>query len=318
MLKKILYSLPLIALCIAGAAYYLINQEAKTQADLLVEQALASGSYEDVSYESVTVDLFTQELTLNNLRVVDLQHIEYILQQVIISDYDYAHETPYHLSMAIKGLSFPKGLPEMETSNSNAAFVSYMNSLLDADSIPVLINYSYNYAPENNNSIDSEMSIGLENAANLSFSSSFQNIPLESIIESNTKDPELAQKEIMTTLLAAEIPAASISMEDLGIIKVLMAIQAEEAGIPTEELRQELISSVQGLYLLAPVSTQKVAKQMSTELAKFLEGDKTFSLSIAPEFNGSIQKLQPQMLSAVFSGNYAAIVDLLNIEIDTQ
>jgi hypothetical protein len=317
MLRKILYSLPIIVIAIAVTVFFLANREAKIQADRMISQALASGSYQALSHESVKVDLFNGELTLNNLSVVDLQGTEYILNQVLVSDYDYLHEIPYHLNISASGISLPRGLPTISTGNS-AAFERYMASLLVEENIPVTLDYRYNFEPENNNLITNQVSIGLEDAANLSFTSSIKNIPLEAFLSNNVSDPESVQTQLMTQVFQAEIPEVSLSIQDLGIVDTLVALEAGQSGVSSADIRQQLISSAQSLYLLAPPPAQQIAQDVSQELASFLSGNKTLRISIEPEYEGSIQRLQPEIIGAVFTGDYGAIFELLNLQVSTQ
>ena len=317
MLKKTLLALPVILIVIVGSLYFLVNREARAQADQLIAQVMKNGSYQALSYESLAVNLIARDITLHNLKVIDLNQFEYILQEIIISDFDLQHELPQHLNLSIQGLSFPNGLPAIETTN-NTAFDQYLNSLLSEKNIPLMMNYHYQYKPSESELIETTMTIGLNKAANFSFSATIKNIPLEALVNSSQLSPEQAQAQLLPYLANAEIPSIKFSLEDLGLIEAMMTIQAETAGTSPEEQHLQAKTQVQNLYLLAPQPIQQLAMSLSMEMANFIDGGQTLSMTIEPEYDGNIQSLQPEVLGAIFSGNYSMILDLLNFEMRSQ
>jgi len=62
---------------------------------------------------------------------------------------------------------------------------------------------------------------------------------------------------------------------------------------------------------------QELARDAGNQLAEFLQGGRTLTLTLEPQFNGSIEQLQPQIMGAVFTNNINAVVELLNLELTT-
>jgi hypothetical protein len=88
--------------------------------------------------------------------------------------------------------------------------------------------------------------------------------------------------------------------------------------VSPEEYRTLLVSQAQNFYLFLPTTGQNFAKLAGAEMAEFLEGGKTISVSLAPEYGGNLQRLQADVMGAVFTGDYDKISELLHAEIITD
>ena len=101
-------------------------------------------------------------------------------------------------------------------------------------------------------------------------------------------------------------------------LDAMIATAAEQNGVAPEDFRTLLVSQVQNFYLFLPQTAQGLAMSAGAEIAKFLEGGKTLSLSIAPEYGGNIKQLQEEIMGAVFTGDYNKVSEVLHLEITAQ
>ena len=315
-MKKILIALAALVIVAGGAAWLLINQGAQGEVDRMIARALESGAYQDIDYESVDVGM-DGRIRLQGLRVVDAQGLEFGLQEVLVSDYDLEHEIPHFVSLEARGFSFPQGLPEAAPGQP-AQLQRYLDGLgFNGEVIPLTVAYRYRYEPDNAHQLRNEVDFDLENSLSGEARSTIRQVPLENFMARGGMDPALAQMQLLASLSAAEIPGASVTLTDHGMVESMLATMSGEYGMDTDEVRGLLRSQLENLYLFAPEGLQDFAREAGAELAAFLEGNRTLNLSLTPQFEGSMQMLQPAVMAAFFSQDYAAIVDLLNVEIDT-
>ncbi|MDT8399688.1 MAG: hypothetical protein RQ899_13850 [Pseudomonadales bacterium] len=317
MLKKILIAAVLLILVGLGAFYLVANRELSQNVDRLFAQILASGAYQDLSYDSVTIGL-DGTVRLEQLTVVEQEGLAYTFQTVDISDYDYQHDIPRHARLKVSGLSFPKGLPVLEE-NEPHVLTDYLQSLMRNEVLPLVIDYRFAYEPEQEYLISNTASFDLQDAGVLSINAMVKQIPLEEFFAySNEQFPELAHMQLLNTLSRAEIPEAGLSFQDAGVLNAALEKQAVNAGMSREDFQQRLISQIQGLPLFFPASLQGLMTSTSAKLSSFLEGGKTFSIAIEPMYDGNIQRLQPEILSAFYTGDYNRIAALLNLKLETR
>jgi hypothetical protein len=83
-------------------------------------------------------------------------------------------------------------------------------------------------------------------------------------------------------------------------------------------MRNLLVSQTRNAYLFLPQNAQTVGMTIGAELAEFIEGGKTITVTLAPEYGGKLQQLQQEVMGAVFTGNFAQVVDLLHLEVVTD
>ena len=130
--------------------------------------------------------------------------------------------------------------------------------------------------------------------------------------------PAQAQAQWLELLASADIPSLQMALLDEGFLDAMIATAAEQNGVAPEDFRTLLVSQVQNFYLFLPQTAQGLAMSAGAEIAKFLEGGKTLSLSIAPEYGGNIKQLQEEIMGAVFTGDYNKVSEVLHLEITAQ
>ncbi|MDG1852503.1 MAG: hypothetical protein P8J44_10345, partial [Gammaproteobacteria bacterium] len=81
MTKKYLLIIPGVIIFIIGMAYLFANYRLKTVVDLRVDELIASGDYQEITYDSVGIQ-FNGEIALENLYVIDSNSNEYILENI--------------------------------------------------------------------------------------------------------------------------------------------------------------------------------------------------------------------------------------------
>ncbi len=314
-MKKALIALPLIVLVALVGLYFYANEQTENQIDLYIERAIASGAYKDIQYESADFGV-DASIMIIGLSVTDAMDIQYTIDELEISELDFSNEFPRSINLSARGFSLPMGLPELNNSMLTPELQRFLAVIDGSQSVPATIDYNHQYDPDNSNLFNSVMSIGLPDAFNLSMNSTTRNISYEEL--NQISDPMVAETAVMTALMNAEIPELGFSFSDLGIVETLMESQAVQQGKSVDLVRQELISITQSLFLFAPADLQATVIDLGNELSSFMEGNKTFNFALRPDFSGSIQQLQVPIMSAFFAGDYGQIVDLLNIEFNTE
>lgn len=314
MVKKLLVIIPAVILAIAAGLYFYANQRVKSLVDTRIEKFLESGDYRELDYESVWLEL-DGDIRLRNLHVVDIAGNEYILEKVHLSDFDYFNEVPHHLHLTATGLKFPAGIPEFGKS-PNRALNNYLEAVMDEDYLPLEITYQYQYQSEDDLRLDSAFSVDLPDSFHLNTDSVMRNVSLEQLNE-NTFGPSLGSPQYKMLIRNADVPQASMSLRDLGLVDAMMAIQGEELGISADEYHQMLQLQLQTAVLFVPQQLQALAGDFLSKFYEFLEGNRTMKISIAPEYGGNIQQLQEELLGAFYIGNIQRMVELLNLEVET-
>lgn len=314
-MKKVLIVLPLVVIVALLGIYFYANQETENQIDLYIERAIASGVYKDIQYESAEIGV-DASIQITGLNVTDAMDFQFTVDELEISELDFFNQFPHSINLSATGFSLPLGLPELDASMITPEMKSFLATINGAQSVPATINYNHQYDPDDDNLFNSMLNFGLPEAFSLSMGTTTRNIPYEEL--NQITDPTAAQNAIMLALMNAEIPELSLSLSDFGLVETLLENQAREQGKSVDLLRQELMSMTQSLFLFAPADLQALAIDLSAELSNFMEGNKTFNFALRPDFAGSIQELQAPIMSAFLAGQYGQIVDLLNVEFNTE
>lgn len=298
----------------AGASYFYFNKTAQATVDKNFERMVASGSYDKIEYDDFEVDVFGNIAMTNLLMVKAGQEI--VLKDIAVTNLDYKNEIPHTIAVKISGMEFPGGIPFM----GDDALGRYLQSLMPTDVLPIEIEYSYEYAPENAYQVDSKVRVRLPEAFTLDVTGTLRNVELESLVDNSNLDPDpaVAQLQMMQKLGNAAIPVAHWNLRDEGIVDALIAVNAEETGQPVEAVREAMKSQMRDMYLFLPQAAQGFGMTTGIQLAAFLDGGKTLSINLAPEYEGNIQQLQQEITGAAFTGNFARIAELLHLEILTQ
>lgn len=314
MARKLSITVLTLALVTASGLYFLANREVRAQVDGMIEQAMRSGAYEEITYGSVEMAL-DGDIRLKELRVVDAQQQEYTVEEVVVSDYDLEHDIPWYVTLTARGFRFPEQLPHVDPGTSPALY-AYIDSLREGGTLPLQIDYRYRYDPNDGYLLESEMSFNLDKAASGHFSSTMRNVPLEQFFAGDM-DPALAQMRLFSSLMAAKIPQADLRVTDHGIVNAMLEINARESNAEPAEFRARLQRQAESLHLFLPAPLEPFARGAGAELSRFLEGGRTLELSLRPAHDGDMQLLQTEMFAAFIGQNYPRIVELLNLRVDT-
>lgn len=313
-MKKILIAALVLAVAAGGGAYWYVNDRAQTLVDERIDEMVASGNYDSASYESLRVGL-TGDITMTNVNIVQ-GPLDYTVQNVTVTNYDYANEFPRHFDLSIKGLRLA---PLGDMSDPRAAALGAMLQELATDeNIPLELDYRHRYDPDNAHQLESTMRLAVPEFFTLDASSTTRNIEMQTLDALNDADPAIAQQQVMALVQAAEVPSMAVTLQDHGFVENLLATSAAENGVSPEDFRRLLISQAQNFYLFLPPNAQSFAMAAGAEMAEFLEGGKTLSVSLAPEYGGSLQRLQQEVMGAALTGDYGKISDLLHLEIVTD
>lgn len=298
----------------AGASYFYFNRKAQDVVDQHFERLIANGTYDEIDYDDLEVDFFG-DIKMTNLRLAK-EGQEVQLRDITVTNLDYNNEIPHTLDVKVSGISFPSGIPFTGADPMG----NYLQSFVVADELPVDFQYSYEYVPENAFQLDSKMNIRLPAAFTLDVNGTMRNVPLESLMDNSTLDPDpaVAQLQMMQRLASMEIPIINWKLKDEGIVNGLIAANAEETGQAPDAVREAMKSQVRDMYLFLPQSAQGFAMTTGIQVAAFLDGGKTLSIGLAPEYNGNFQQLQQEITGAAFTGDFGRIAELLHLEVLTQ
>ncbi len=314
-MKKFLLIIPVILIAAFTGLYFYANRETVNQLDIYIQRALASGVYNDIHYESAEFGV-DGTITITGLNVTDAINFNYLVDHVQLSDMDFFNPFPRSVSIMANGFRFPEGASELQLPLASPGLKNFLGAIDSSQSVPMEIRYSHQYDPRDNESFNSTISLGVPDSFSMRINSSTRNIPLETL--SLIRDPAEAEVAFSTALMAAEIPALSLQISDSGFLDGLLANQAIQQNRNIEEIRSELMSLTQSLFLFAPTDLQTQAIELGNQLTAFLEGNRTFNLAIHPDMSGSIQELQGPIMDAFFNNDYAQIVNLLNLETYTE
>lgn len=314
MTKKYLLIIPGVIIFIIGIAYLFANYRLKTVVDFRVDELIASGDYQEITYDSVGIQ-FNGEIALENLYVIDSNSNEYILENIRISEFDYFNEVPHHLHLSAQGLRFPAAAPAFGDGPDNL-LNHYIATMMDQNLLPMSMNYRYDFDPADNDRMDIDADISLPDAFFLGMKAQINNVPMAGLSE-NTSDNVNEPYGVSVILQNADIPAASISLRDDGMVANISSLQGNALGISGDEYRQQLLEQLQAAALFVPPQMQSLAQDLLSNFAEFMTGEKTLRVSITPQYNGNIQQLQLEIMAAFYTGDIGRIAELLQLDIET-
>ena len=312
MRKCIFIFLPLSVILTVTGIWFFANNRARNIVDERIAEALASGAYDEITYESLNI-LPNGDVELQNL-TVEAEGLRYTLQDISVRNLDYVHELPWHLTVEVNGIHFPEGLP---ADTDNPVADDLLRSLISDSNIPLNLVYGYNYDPDQMHQIDTSGTISLPQFFRLGISTITRNIPLETMAGNASlyADPLSNATLLGTTDENAALVSASMTLNDEGIVESVIALMAQRSGVPPEDFRNLLVSQSRNFYLFAPQTAQNLAMNLGSQLATFLEGGQELSVSVEPQMEGRIMQLQGEIMGAAFTGDFDRIADLLNLQV---
>lgn len=316
MQKKLFIGLILVVLVAAGLYLY-AHHRATQVVDQQVDRLVSSKVYDSLEYESLDLGM-TGDVQLNNVQL-SKNGDQLVMQEVSITNLDYSHETPWHMDIEIRGLHFPDGLPDVSTLGS-PAITTLLNDVVQDDTIPVIVHYGYNYNPNESHQLTYNASTALPEYFTLTMASESRNVPLETMmsLSNGATASEEATLKMMELLSTLAVPQARIALQDQGIVDSWITSTAESSGMNPGDLREQMKSQARNYYLFMPQNAQGIAMQAGIQLAAFLDGGRTLSIAVTPEYEGSISRLQQEVMAAAFTQDFKKIADVLHLQIEAQ
>jgi hypothetical protein len=315
-MKKLLIAVSAIVVvgAVAGAgAYWYVNDRAKDLVDARIDEMVASGSYDSADYETLSVAV-NGDITMTNLNLVQ-GPLDVTLRNITITNLDYTNRFPRHFDLSVDGMRLSPVDNPTQDANALAAMLGQFGT---AEDIPLELDYSHRYDPANAHQLDSTMKLTIPDYFTLDASSVTRGIEMETLEQLNNPDPAIAQQQLTALMQVAEFPSAKMILQDNGLVEDMLAKSAEQLGVSPADYRTLLVSQAQNFYLFLPPTAQSFAMAAGAEMAEFLEGGKTISVALAPEYGGSLQRLQAEVMGAVFTGDYNKVAELLHVEIITE
>jgi hypothetical protein len=313
-MKKFLVAILALAIAGTGGAYWYVNERAQNLVDARIDEMVASGAYDSANYETLRVSP-TGDITLTNLQVVQ-GPLDVTLRNIKVTNLDYANKFPRHFNLSVDGMHVAPAAVASDPAES--ALAGLLSQVSTDEDIPLVLDYNHRYDPENAHQIDSSVKLTVPEYFTLDASSVTRGIEMETLEGLNNPDPLAAQQQMTALMQAAELPSMQMTLQDNGIVDDMLALSAQKLGVSPEDYRTLLVSQAQNFYLFLPSAAQGFAQVAGAEMSEFLEGGKAISISLAPEYGGSLQRLQAEVMGAFFTGEYDKVSELLHLEIMTD
>ena len=318
MKSKTIVGFGLAAAVAAAGGWLWLDYRIHAEVDARLQAAVDSGNYEALEYEDLHFNL-KGDVTLDNFYVRQAG-LEYVLDEVHIRNMDYDNAFPHAMDISVKGLHFPAGLPEA-TEGGNDTLQRLLAHVMEGDRIPLELDYKHSYDPDNAWQLDTRTDLKVPGLLRVDMGSRMRNLSVESLSaleQQAIADPELMQSQLLPLLQDAEFSSLNLQVEDSGVVQALIEVGAAEIDAPPEDYRTLLISQTRNAYLFLPATAQTFAQQAGEEVAEFLEGGRTLTLRLEPEFGGHVEQLLPQVTGAIFTGDIGRAIQLLNLELVTE
>jgi hypothetical protein len=318
-MKHAVIAASIATLVAAGAGgWYYVDQRIRGEIDARLAAAVESGQYEALNYDELSYS-FDGSIDISGLHVQQLGR-QYRLEEVKISKLDYSQEFPREVQVSIRGLHFPEGVPDL-SDTGNAQLGALLTRIAEDDRIPLEVDYSHTYQPDKAHQLDSTVAVRVPELLNLDFNSTMRELPMDALAAlgaDSSADPLAMQQQLLPLVSGAELPLIEVSLQDLGLVQAMMEAGASEFNATPEDYRNLLVSQARNAYLFLPQNAQQLGMDAGNELANFLEGGRTLSLKLEPQFNGSIAQLQTQLMGAMLIGNFNGMAELLNYTLITR
>jgi hypothetical protein len=314
MRKKVLLIIPATIAVIAVGLIVVANYLVRNLVDERMDGFVTAGYYQTLEYGSLSVK-WNGNIKMQNMHVVDIAANEYVLEEMLISNFDYFHEVPHKMNLTASGLRFPAGIPEFGNSSSNS-WNGYLTGVMKNDFLPVILNYRYTYNPDNNFKLDNAFRLELPDSFILTTDSVMTDISLEDLYDL-AMGPGTSATQYSMSIQEGKIISAALALEDLGLVNAMMTVQGEAAGMEADDYRKQLWAQIQTMVLFAPQQLQSLAQELAANIGVFLEGDNTLRLSIAPESSSSIRQLQADVMGSFFIGDFQAIAKIIGLTIES-
>jgi len=300
----------------AGGLYY-VDQRIRGEVDARLAAAVASGQYEALHYEALGYG-FDGSINISGLHIQQLG-TQYRLDQIKVSKLDYRENFPREVQVSIRGLSFPAGLPDL-SATENVQLGALLSRIATDDSIALELDYNHNYQPDQAHQLDSSVSLRVPALMNMGFSSSVRNLPIDTLSggPDTDSDSTTAEQAWLQLMSEAELPSLQLSMQDLGLVQSMMEIGGMQFNATPEDYRNMLASQARNAYLFLPQNAQQLGMDAGAELAEFLEGGRTLTLTLEPQFNGRIEQLQTRLMGALLIGDFKGMAELLNLQLKSE
>ncbi|HWK54147.1 MAG TPA: hypothetical protein VNR18_07250 [Hyphomicrobiales bacterium] len=316
-LTKLIFAACVVLLLGAVAAYFYLNQQTRRVVDERLDALVQSGRYEELSYADLQLTP-GGDLHFTDLRMVQNGNTA-VIGSLRVSDFDFQHDTPWHMDIQIDDLRFPDGLPATLTDSMTPATSTLVTDLMQDDTLPLSLHYRYRYTPEDRDHLESEFDAALPQAFTFSLDTTTRGIPLDVFGDSDlaSADPMASMSRLSNIMAQGELPNTRLTLTDQGLLDRVVESAGRDNNVSGEDFRTYLITQARNFYLFAPDGVQDDARNIGEQLASFFEGGKTLRVQLQPEFDGSLARLQPQIMGAVLSGDFKQALDLVNLTVET-
>jgi hypothetical protein len=315
MKAKLLVAIPLAVLVALITLYGTAYIRTKRLIDTQLEQLVAGGLYEKAEYAQLWLSpLGNVAITALRLQQPDM---EIVINAVRVSDVDLLHDVPWHLRVAVDGIHFPQGLPD-RGGTGNPLLETLLTDLVHDDTLNLHLEYGYRYDPEQSEQIVSSAAVALPGYFALEGDTEIRNVPLGTLASLKAAEPATTATLQAELLEKAALPHVGLRLSDSGLIQVLIGVMAESNAMQPNAMREQLKSQLQNYYLVLPGNLQNFGQQLGQQLATFIDGHRTLTVTASPAFDGEIARLQPELMATILTGSFDKGIELLNLEINVE
>ncbi|WP_370980554.1 hypothetical protein [Agaribacterium sp. ZY112] len=304
------------ALALAGAAVGYqswMHQQVESKIDALMLKIEQNPEIVDVAYEDLNVS-FTGDIELLNISLLTSESDDpVVFRSLRVEDYDIQHEIPHYVNVALQGLKLPDDFIA-ELQQDQGAFSDYLKSIGVEDTLPLDAKFSYVFDEENSQTQTTNLEIGLDKVMSYKLDWVSKDIPLEALYSDPSNEVE--QATALAAMMKGSFPKLAMSISDQGGLPVFLQEVADEREQSVQELNSNWLAmaNMQSQMMLPP-AVQPAASDAISQVAVFLDGGKSLSISFEPQHDGSIESLSPLLMQAYMSGDYQTILDLLNLKV---
>lgn len=254
----------LVLLGLVGLAYGLIQHQANQSAQRAVDAALAEqvSPFAKVSYSDVSVNLFTQAISVDDLKIspqLAPDQPPILMQQLTLKAKKNAEDQLLKLDLHLKNIQIPLDVEGLGQS-AKAVFEGLPQDYLTAD-----LDVDFDYQPESQTwRLDTYTR--LLDLGDFNFNLALDNFRTD--------------RETITQYSSVELDEATLAYEEVTLVKRLLKAGAKANNVSEERYVDALL---QGLQQQAGANASPQTQAVMAQWKKFLQDPKNLTITLHPD-----------------------------------